>query len=89
MSISAFSESTNRCKVTIMHQHLQSIAAPVGKEIGMLRLRLTEDPNNPRQNCFCVPARMASGRVENQRVSTRIIATRRHNRRRPVPAIRP
>ena len=35
-----------------MHQHLQSIAAPVGKEIGMVRLRLTEDPNNPRQNCF-------------------------------------
>ena len=33
-----------------MHQHLQAVPASVGKEIGMVRLRLAEDPDDLGQD---------------------------------------
>ena len=38
--------------VTVMHQHLQAVPALVGKEIGMVRLRLAEDPDDLGQDRF-------------------------------------
>lgn len=35
-----------------MHQHLQAITASVGKEIGMVRLRRAEDPDDLGQDRF-------------------------------------
>ena len=39
--------------VAIMHQYLQAVTALVGKEVGMVRFRLAEDPDNLGQDRFC------------------------------------
>ena len=36
----------------IVHQCLQAVAALVGKEVGMVRLRFAKDPDDLRQDCF-------------------------------------
>jgi len=38
--------------VAIMDQHLQAVAALVGKEVGMVRLRRTEYPHDLGQDRF-------------------------------------
>ena len=38
--------------VAIMYQYLQAIAALIGKDIGMVRLRRTEDPHDLSQDRF-------------------------------------
>ena len=38
--------------VAIMHQYLQAVTALVGKEVGMVRLRFAEDPDDLSQDCF-------------------------------------
>ena len=39
--------------VTVMDQYLQAVTALVGKKVGMVRLRLVEDPDDLGQDRFC------------------------------------
>ncbi len=38
--------------MTVMHQHFHPVAAPIGKQVGMVRQRTTKHLNYSRQDCF-------------------------------------